>query len=534
VLYKRIIITVLARKKKVLPILESITITDVAAEGKALAKVDDKVIFVPFVAPGDVVDIQITKSKRSYAEGRAIHFHRYSSRREKPFCKHFGVCGGCKWQQLPYSDQLQAKQKQVFDALTRIGGVDLPDFVEGLEFVYPSVPEARDWNRGGFYPIFGSEKTCFYRNKLEYTFSNKRWMTYDEVEAGVAFEHSDALGFHIPGMFDKVLDIEECWLQDRISDRIRLFVRDFCRQNDYSFFNLRIQEGLMRNLLIRTSTTGELMVIVVFYRDEEEKINALLQAIANNFPEITSLIYIINQKANDTIGDQEILVFKGRDHIYETMEGLKFKIGPKSFYQTNSEQALELYRVAKDFAGLNGDELVYDLYTGTGTIAQFVARNCRRVIGVEYVPEAIEDAKLNAAMNGLENTSFFAGDMKDILNNKFIETHGKPDVIITDPPRAGMHADVVKTILFAAPQRIVYVSCNPATQARDLALLDEYYEVIKVQPVDLFPHTQHVENVVLLIQRLEPKPRKKEEVNIIADSGIDPDDDLDLDESSLG
>ena len=508
----------MARNKKMLPVLEAVTITDVAAEGKALARVDDKVVFVPFVVPGDVVDIQLTKKKHKYAEGRAIKFHSYSKDRETPFCEHFGVCGGCKWQQLPYQAQIDFKQQQVYDALTRIAKVDLPEFAEK-----PKVSEngVKEYVKDGFYPIFGSEKTKFYRNKLEFTFSDKRWMTFEEVASGAQFETMNALGFHIPGMFDKVLDINKCWLQNELSNRIRLSIKAFCLENDYSFFNLRNQEGLMRNLIIRTSSTGEVMLIVIFFREETEKREALLQHIAAEFPEITSLIYIINEKANDTIGDQEINVFKGRDHIFEEMEGLKFKIGPKSFYQTNSEQAYELYKVARSFADLKGNELVYDLYTGTGTIALFLARFCKQVIGVEYVPEAIEDAKVNADINGLGNAKFFAGDMKDVLNNSFIEAYGKPDVIITDPPRAGMHTDVVNTIIHAAPRRIVYVSCNPATQARDLALLDFDYEVKKVQPVDLFPHTQHVENVVLLEKRavrkekpltvVEPEIEKTEE-----------------------
>ncbi len=518
------------------PILEQVTITDVAAEGKALARVGDRVIFVPYAAPGDVLDIQLFRMKRNYAEGKIVRVHALSPDRVQPFCSHFGVCGGCKWQHLPYANQLKAKQKQVFDALMRIGKVALPEFVEHADAVKVHAPEACTYSAAGFYPIFGSEKTKYYRNKLEYTFSNKRWMTNEEIASGQTFPFPDALGFHIPGMFDKVLDIESCFLQDNISNEIRLFVRDFCRTHDFPFFNLRSQEGLMRNLQVRTSSTGELMVIVVFYRDEPENIKVLLQAIADKFNNITSLVFIINQKANDTIGDQEIVVFKGRDHIFESMEGLRFKIGPKSFYQTNSEQALELYKVARAFADLKGSELVYDLYTGTGTIAQFVARGCKRVIGVEYVPEAIEDAKSNAEMNGLENTEFFAGDMKDVLNKDFLEKHGRPDVVITDPPRAGMHTDVVETILFAAPQRIVYVSCNPATQARDLALMDEWYEVRKVQPVDLFPHTHHVENVVLLVRREQPKPKCSvpDCTNDGLEESEDSDNDLDFDEGSLG
>lgn len=470
---------VLARKKKELPLLEQVEITGVAAEGKALARVDDMVVFVPFVAPGDVVDLQLYRKKHKYAEGRVVKVHSYSPLRVEPFCQHFGVCGGCKWQHLPYEYQLQFKQQQVVDNLTRIGKVELPEIS----------------------PIKGSAKQRFYRNKLEFTFSNKSWLTFEELQSEQEFDCRNALGFHIPNMFDKVLDIKKCWLQDDISNRIRLSIRAFALEHGYEFFDLREQRGLLRNMIVRTASTGEIMLIVVFYEPGHEKIKALMQHVADCFPEITSLLYIVNQKANDTITDQEVHLFRGRDYILETMEGLQFKVGPKSFYQTNSEQAYELYKVARDFASLTGEELVYDLYTGTGTIANFVSRQARKVIGIEYVPEAIEDAKVNAELNGLENTLFFAGDMKDILTTGFIEQYGRPDVIITDPPRAGMHDDVIKTILFAAPKRIVYVSCNPATQARDLSLLDAHYKVTKVQPVDMFPHTQHVENVVLLEQR---------------------------------
>jgi 23S rRNA (uracil-5-)-methyltransferase RumA len=470
---------VLARKKKELPLLEQVEITGVAAEGKALARVDDMVVFVPFVAPGDVVDLQLYRKKHKYAEGRVVKVHSYSPLRVEPFCQHFGVCGGCKWQHLPYEYQLQFKQQQVVDNLTRIGKVELPEIS----------------------PIKGSAKQRFYRNKLEFTFSNKSWLTFEELQSEQEFDCRNALGFHIPNMFDKVLDIKKCWLQDDISNRIRLSIRAFALEHGYEFFDLREQRGLLRNMIVRTASTGEIMLIVVFYEPDHEKIKALMQHVADCFPEITSLLYIVNQKANDTITDQEVHLFRGRDYILETMEGLQFKVGPKSFYQTNSEQAYELYKVARDFASLTGEELVYDLYTGTGTIANFVSCQARKVIGIEYVPEAIEDAKVNAELNGLENTLFFAGDMKDILTTGFIEQYGRPDVIITDPPRAGMHDDVIKTILFAAPKRIVYVSCNPATQARDLSLLDAHYKVTKVQPVDMFPHTQHVENVVLLEQR---------------------------------
>lgn len=514
--------------------MEAVTITDVASEGKALARVGEMVVFVPFVAPGDVVDLELHRRKRNYAEGKVVKIHALSKNREVPMCQHFGVCGGCKWQHLTYPDQLKFKQKQVFDALTRIGKVDLPPFfASDSNSVSASQVEKVDYSKNAFYPIFGSKKTAFYRNKLEFTFSDKRWMTNEEVASGVTFENMDALGFHIPGAFDKVLDIEKCWLQDDVSNRIRLFVRDFCLKNGYTFFNLRNQVGLMRNLQVRTSSTGELMVIVVFFEEDAAKHEALLKEIASNFPEITSLVYIINQKANDTIGDQDIHVYKGQDHIFEEMEGLRFKIGPKSFYQTNSEQALELYKVAKAFAGLKGNELVYDLYTGTGTIAQFIAKDCRKVIGIEYVPEAIVDARLNAELNGLENTLFFAGDMKDILNQDFITTYGHPDVLITDPPRAGMHTDVVKAIAFAAPERVVYVSCNPATQARDLSLLDSDYEVVKVQPVDLFPHTQHVENVVLLVKRAVRKEPVAAEPAATVDLN-EGSDGLDLNERALG
>ena len=473
----------MARKRKPLPILEKVTITDVAAEGKALARVNDLVVFVPYVAPGDVVDIQLLRKRHNYAEGKAIAFHTYAAERAVPFCEHFGVCGGCKWQHLPYEAQLRYKQKQVVDNLTRIGKVDL----------------------GEVLPIIGSARTQFYRNKLEFTFSNKKWLTEEQVQSGETFDEMNGLGFHIPGMFDKVLDIHKCWLQDDISNRIRLAIKDYCLQHEgYPFFDLRNQEGFMRTLMIRTASTGDLMLVVVFFHEDRERREALLDYVAQQFPEITSLLYVINGKCNDTITDQEVHVYRGNDHIIEEMEGLRFKVGAKSFYQTNSHQAYELYKVARSFAGLTGEELVYDLYTGTGTIANFVSRQAREVIGIEYVPEAIEDAKVNSALNCITNTRFFAGDMKDILTDDFVHTHGRPDVIITDPPRAGMHEDVIKTILAASPKRIVYVSCNPATQARDLNLLDAAYAVRKVQPVDMFPHTHHVENVVLLEKRPAP------------------------------
>ena len=472
----------MARKKKELPLLEKVMITDVAAEGKAIAKVDDLVVFVPYVVPGDVVDLQVKRKKNKYAEAEAVNFHEYAKLRAVPFCEHYGVCGGCKWQVLPYSEQIRYKQKQVTDNLTRIGKIELPEIS----------------------PILGSEKIQFYRNKLEFTFSNKRWLTYEEVKQNVKYDQMNAVGFHIPGAFDKVLAIEKCWLQDDISNRIRNAVRDYAYENDYTFFDIRNQVGMLRNMIIRTSTTGELMVILICKIEEEEEIarfKQILQYMADTFPEITSLMYVVNNKCNDTIGDLDIHVFKGNDHIFEEMEGLRFKIGPKSFYQTNSEQAYNLYKITRDFAGLTGNELVYDLYTGTGTIANFVARQARQVIGIEYVPEAIEDAKVNAEINEIGNTLFFAGDMKDMLTQDFINQYGRPDVIITDPPRAGMHQDVIDVLLFAEPERIVYVSCNPATQARDLALLDEKYKVTAVQPVDMFPHTHHVENVVCLEKR---------------------------------
>ena len=473
----------MAKKRKPHPVLEKITITDIASEGKAIARVDDIVVFVPYVVPGDVVDIQVTKKKSHFMEVRVIHIHEYSKNRTVPFCEHFGICGGCKWQNLPYEQQLFYKQKEVVNNLTRIGKIELPDVS----------------------PILGSSKTTFYRNKLEFTFSNKRWRTTEEMQAESVAEvletTNNAVGFHISGMFDKVLDIHKCWLQEDVSNQIRNFIRDYALTNGLTFFDLRKQEGFLRNMIVRTTSTGELMLIMVFYYEDETLRENLLNAISEKFPQITSLLYVINGKANDTITDQAVHLFKGNDYILEKMEDLYFKIGPKSFYQTNSEQAYELYKITRDFAQLTGNELVYDLYTGTGTIANFVAKKAKQVIGIEYVPEAIEDANANAAYNNISNTLFFAGDMKNILNAEFIEKYGCPDVIITDPPRAGMHQDVIDTILFAEPQRIVYVSCNSATQARDLSLLDSKYKVMKVQPVDMFPHTHHVENVVALEKR---------------------------------
>ena len=492
----------MGRSKKPLPLLESVTIEAVAAEGKCLFHWNDLVVFVPFCVPGDICDVQIQRKKHSFAEGKVVQFIEYSKVRATPFCQHFGVCGGCKWQNLPYKEQLKFKQQQVYDQLHRIGKVELPEFR----------------------PILGSVKTQEYRNKLDFGCANKRWLTNEELKnlppapsQGGGAKDVPAIGFHITGAFDKILPIEKCWLMDDLHNRIRNEIRNYATANGLSFFDLRAQTGLLRDVIIRNSASGEWMLIIQFHYDRttaetlaqsENDAKGLLQHIADTFPQITSLMYLDNQKCNDTIGDLEILTFKGNDHIYELMEDLRFKVGPKSFYQTNTEQAYHLYCVAREFA-LGAPEapeapekpLIYDLYTGTGTIANFVARQARQVIGIEYVPEAIEDAKVNSQINSITNTLFYAGDMKDILTDAFIAEHGRPDVIITDPPRAGMHPDVVKTILRAAPERIVYVSCNPATQARDLQDLDTLYRVTAVQPVDMFPHTPHVENVVLLEKR---------------------------------
>lgn len=473
----------MSRKKKSLPVLENITITDYAAEGKALARVNELVVFVPFAVPGDVVDLQVRRKKHSYCEAEIIRFIKYSERRVKPFCQHFGICGGCKWQNIPYDEQLRMKQKQVYDQLTRIGKVNLPEFNQ----------------------ILGSVKTQGYRNKLEFGCSNRRWLTQDEIASGSDFTQMNAVGFHITGAFDKILPIEKCWLMDDLQNKIRNAIRDYAFEHDIVFYDIRRQCGLLRDIMVRNSDTGEWMVLIQFHyeKDEDEVIaKNLLQHIADGFPEITSLLYVNNQKGNDTFNDLNIEVFKGNDYIYETMDGLTFKVGAKSFYQTNTKQAYHLYSVVRNFANLTGNELVYDLYTGTGTIANFVSRYAKRVIGIEYVPEAIEDAKINSEINNISNTLFFAGDMKDILTESFISENGTPDIIITDPPRAGMHPDVVQTIIKTAPKKIVYVSCNPATQARDLSLLDNLYEVVAVQPVDMFPHTPHVENVVLLNRRV--------------------------------
>ena len=494
----------MARKRKPLPLLENITIEAVAAEGKCITRVDDQVIFVPFCVPGDVVDLQVVKKKHKYCEAKVVRFIKKSDVRQEPMCEHFGICGGCKWQNLPYEEQIKAKQKQVEDQLTRIGKIELPEFR----------------------PIMGSVKTQEYRNKIEFGCSNKRWFTAEELAqlpqkeddtvTSLKERHAqNAIGFHITGAFDKIYPIKKCWLMDDLCNEIRNFVFEYADSHNYTFYDLREQHGLLRDMMIRNSNTGEWMLVFQFHYDEEgdeQRALELMQQVADKFPQITSLMYVDNQKGNDTINDLDLILFKGNDHIFELMEDLKFKVGPKSFYQTNTEQAYHLYCVAREFANLTGNELVYDLYTGTGTIANFVAHKAKKVIGIEYVPEAIEDAKVNSQVNNIENTLFYAGDMKDILTNDFIAQHGRPDVIITDPPRAGMHPDVVNVILNAAPNRIVYVSCNPATQARDLQLMDDHYKVAAVQPVDMFPHTPHVENVVLLEKRsdAEIKQKKKE------------------------
>lgn len=467
-------------RKNKYPRIDNLHITDIAAEGKSLGRVDDQVVFVANTIPGDVVNIQINNKRRRFMEGYVLDYVEMSPMRIKPICQHFGECGGCKWQALPYSEQLNFKQKQVEDQLRRLGGIEIPDLM----------------------PIVASEKTEYYRNKLEYTFSNKRWIPRAEAAMQTnTGESSDALGFHIPGMFDKILDIKWCHLQDEPSNVIRLAIKEFTSENNMSYYDARSHEGLMRNVMIRTTTTSQVMVVVVFAYEPENKHIELLEFLKGKFPEITSLGYIINSKLNDSIGDQTVIHFHGLPYIEEMMEGLQFRINPKSFYQTNSEQAYNLYKVTRDFAELKATDTVYDLYTGAGTIANFVASQCAKVIGVEYVEEAIQDAKINSQLNNINNTSFFAGDMKDILTPAFIAKHGAADVIILDPPRAGIHEDVARTILGANPERIVYVSCNPATQARDLAIFDAQYRVTKVQPVDMFPHTHHVENVVQLVRR---------------------------------
>lgn len=487
----------MSRKKKPLPLLEKVTIADIAAEGKSIARVNDMVVFVPWCVPGDIVDLQVTRKKHSYCEAEAVYFHKESELRIKPKCEHFGLCGGCKWQQLPYDEQLKAKQQQVMQQLKRIGHIELPECS----------------------PILGSVKKFEYRNKLEFGFSNKRWLTKEQIATGATFDDMNATGFHISGAFDKILPITCCHLMDNLQNDIRDYIDSFARNNGFTFFDLREQHGLLRDMMMRNSNTGEWMLLIQFGPEvkvanaeipneciamesfKKEEAFTLLQAIADEFPQISSLLWTYNPKCNDTFGDLEVHVFKGNDHIYETMEYLRFKVGPKSFYQTNTEQAYHLYSVAREFANLSGSEIVYDLYTGTGTIANFVAKKAKKVVGIEYVPDAIEDAKVNSKINGIDNTEFFAGDMKDILTSDFIKEHGQPDTIITDPPRAGMHPDVINVIIGAKPKKIVYVSCNPATQARDLQLLDQDYKVTKVQPVDMFPHTPHVENVVLLERR---------------------------------
>lgn len=467
----------MGRGKK--PLLEKVSIQKIAAEGKSIAYIDEKVLFVPNTLPGDIVDVQVTRKRKNFMEGTVIKTHHWSDLRTTPACKHFGICGGCKWQNLPYEKQLEFKQQEVIDNLQRIGKVTLQNI----------------------FPIIGSSKQLYYRNKLEFTFSNKRFLTREEISQDVSIERTPALGFHVPGLFDKVVDIDHCCLQGSLSNDIRNYIRKYARQNNLSFYDIREQQGFLRTLTIRTASTGEIMVILAFGHEELSAREKLLQALIQQFPQITSLMYVINEKLNDNLTDQEILCYKGRDHIFEEMENLQFKIGPKSFYQTNSEQAYNLYRRVRELAGLTGQETVYDLYTGTGTIANFIARQAQKVIGIEYVPEAIEDAKVNSAINHIGNTLFYAGDMKEVLNASFIEKHGRPDIIITDPPRAGMHPDVVQTLLEAQPQRIVYVSCNSATQARDLQMMDATYEIMAVQPVDMFPHTHHVENIVLLQKR---------------------------------
>jgi 23S rRNA (uracil1939-C5)-methyltransferase len=469
------------RKKNRRQVFENVDVLDAGSKGKSVAKTPDgRVIFLSNAIPGDIVDVQTTKKRKAYFEGTATHFHKLSEKRTAPVCQHFGVCGGCKWQHMGYQHQLYYKQKEVENNLKRIGGLKLPKIT----------------------PILGSKEQYFYRNKMEFSFSDSRWLTLDEINSDIEIKDKNALGFHIPGMWDKILDINKCHLQADPSNAIRLWVKSFAENNRFQFFNPRQQKGLLRPLMIRTTSIGELMIVVQFYDDDKKKRELLLENMAQEFPQITSLQYVVNQKANDTIYDQEIICFSGRDHIFEEMEGLQFKINAKSFYQTNSEQAYELYKITRDFANLTGEELVYDLYTGTGTIAQFISKKAKKVVGIESVPEAIIDAKANAKYNKIDNVEFFVGDMKTVFDDNFITTHGQPDIIITDPPRDGMHKLVVEQLLKVAPKEIVYVSCNSATQARDLALLNEKYEVIKVQPVDMFPQTHHVENVVLLRKRL--------------------------------
>ena len=469
----------MGKRRKDYPLIEGLHITTLAAEGKAMGKVDNLVVFVPMTLPGDIVDVQIRKHHRRYMEGTVVRFIEKSPLRIEPFCQHFGTCGGCKWQNLPYNEQLKQKRQQVEDQLVRIGHLD--------------IPEVR--------PCLGSARTREYRNKLEFTFADRRWLTYEEIAEGGDIASTPAVGFHIPGCFDKVLDIECCHLQIDLSNKIRLATKQYCIDHGYTFHNARAHEGLMRTMVVRTASTGEVMVIVVFNENDRARIDALMSYLRDEFKEITSLIYMVNDKWNDSLGDREPICFAGKDHIIEEMEGLRFKVGPKSFYQTNSEQAYELYKVARDFAEISEEDTLYDLYTGTGTIANFCARRARRVVGVEYVPEAIEDAVINSRLNNIDNTTFYAGDMKDVLSDEFIERNGHPDVVILDPPRAGVDERVLEVIKRAAPERMVYVSCNPSTQARDLAILSDMYEILAVQPVDMFPHTHHVENVVKLRKR---------------------------------
>lgn len=470
----------MARRKKKSYIFENIEVIDAAAKGKSVAKTEDgKVIFLTNAIPGDIVDIKTGKKRKSYFEGKAIKFHKLSERRAKPACQHFGVCGGCKWQHMQYDSQLYFKEKEVVQNLKRIGHLELPKIT----------------------PILGCKKTYFYRNKMEFSFAKKRWLTYEEIQNEGEIDRNNACGFHISGMWDKILDIEKCHLQEEPSNEIRNFIKNFCIENNIEFYDPREQTGLVRTMMIRISSIGEIMLVIQFFANDTPKIELLLQAIDAKFKNITSLQYIINNKGNDSIYDQDVILYKGRNHIFEEMEGLKFKINAKSFYQTNSDQAYELYKITRDFAGLKGDELVYDLYTGTGTIAQFIAKKAKKVIGVESVPEAIADAKQNAKNNNIDNVDFFVGDMAKVFTKEFIEKNGKPDVIITDPPREGMHKKVVEQILNIAPKKIVYVSCNSATQARDLAILNETYKISKTQAVDMFPQTHHVENVILLEKR---------------------------------
>ncbi len=469
---------IMGRRKKPLPLFEKVEILDAGSEGKAVARVDNMVVFVPFVVPGDVVDIQVTRKKKTFFEGKATHFHHYSDLRIQPRCEHFGLCGGCKWQHLAYADQLRFKQKQVTDNFERIGRFDMPEVQ----------------------PIMGSEEQYFYRNKLEFTFSNRKWLIPEEF-TGTPDQNMNGLGFHLPNMFDRIIDISNCYLQPEPSNSIRTAIRAYSLERGFSFYDVRQHEGFMRNLIIRTASTGEVMVIVVVAEDRPNDLKDLLDMLVKEFPQINSLFYVLNTKHNDIINDLELKLYNGQPFITEEMEDLKFRVGPLSFYQTNSQQAYRLYKVARDFAQLTGSEVLYDLYCGTGTITNFVARQAKKVTGIEYIPSAIEDARENSQLNNIENTVFYTGDIAKTLNEEFFEQNGRPDVVITDPPRAGMHPKVVEQLLAAAPQRIVYISCNPATQARDIALMADKYRVERIQPVDMFPQTHHVENVCLLIRK---------------------------------